>query len=260
MRYIKHLSAALIALGISAPLMAQDTLVIPSQQGGFKVGVDTLYLRKTVDSSFTDSNYDWGFYAHVGYLFPATGNDITIGYTRMRFNDNDSLDMDAIDLEAGQRLTTGAFDVRLIAGVRYKTLGYEFDASNDKTDEVGAINSKFKGVGPMFGANVRYQLGNCFGLDAHMSTALLVGNIKYGYQVPNISGSGDSNGVVPEVNTKFGIDYTMPTSSFGGKSALVVEVGYQADHAFNALSSTIQGFSNTDISLDGPYVDIKYFA
>ena len=49
MTNIKRLSLALVALGLSAPAFAADcrssTVLVPSQHGGFKVGIDALYLR-----------------------------------------------------------------------------------------------------------------------------------------------------------------------------------------------------------------------
>jgi hypothetical protein len=109
MSKMKTLSVALIALGLSAPAFA-SSVIVPSQQGGFKIGVDALYLRPTnsdlgyatlfsfavpgltsTRNNFVDMSYDWGFYAQVGYLFPCTGNDLTFGYTYLRSNDNDSV-------------------------------------------------------------------------------------------------------------------------------------------------------------------------
>jgi hypothetical protein len=46
MRYMKRLSVALIAVGLSAPAFANDSIFVPSQHSGFKVSVDTLYLRE----------------------------------------------------------------------------------------------------------------------------------------------------------------------------------------------------------------------
>lgn len=107
-KYTKRLSFALISLALSAPAFANSTVLLPSQHGGFKVGIDALYLRPTgsglgyattftgtsnfelalARNSTIDPSYDWGVLAEVGYLFPCTGNDITLGYTHSEQTDN----------------------------------------------------------------------------------------------------------------------------------------------------------------------------
>ena len=57
----KRLSLALLALGLSAPAFADSAVVVPSQQGGLKIGVDALYLR----ASNSDLNYATSFAATV---------------------------------------------------------------------------------------------------------------------------------------------------------------------------------------------------
>ena len=101
----------------------------------------------------------------MGYLFPCTGNDLTIGYTYLNTNDTNSIvaaippgfstsilvmplsalaaehfvdddngglfgaaegkseyTLNVLDLEAGQRFTTGAYDLRMFAGLRYANM------------------------------------------------------------------------------------------------------------------------------------------
>src|ERR1700722_3299239 len=113
---LKRLSFALLALGLSAPAFAADccssSVLVPSQHGGFKVGIDALYLRPTSSgldyatlilnnqtnfalgyerNQVIDPSYDWGLYAQVGYLFPCTGNDLTLGYTYLNNNNTSSV-------------------------------------------------------------------------------------------------------------------------------------------------------------------------
>lgn len=252
MRYVKHLSVALIALGLSAPVLANNAVCVPSQQGGLKIGIDALYLRTNSVTSTSDSSYDWGMYAQVGYLFPATANDLTVDYIYLRNDDKDSLNLDTVDLSAGQRITTGLFDMRLFAGVRYNHLDYSLN-----TDYSSNVN-KFHGFGPNFGMDTRCQLGNCLGLDTHVNTGLLVGTLSTRYQDKDNSLSESMNHVVPNVGAKIGIDYTSPISS-NSKSVMAIEIGYQADHYFKALDSRTMNGSN-DLSTDGPYLDIKYYA
>ena len=257
MPYIKHLSVALIALGLSAPVLANNNLTIPSQHGGFKVGVDTLYLSKNAINNANDSSYDWGIYSKIGYIFPGTGNDLTVAYTYLRADDKESMNVDTVDLEGGQRLTTGAFDMRLFAGLRYTHLLYSFENAGSE-GYVQSESNKFYGLGPRFGTDVRYQVGNGFGLDTHLNTALLVGTINSKSQNQHSGISRSSTSVVPQVGAKLGIDYTYAMQG-DSKSALSFEVGYQTNHSFNAIDNTIINGSN-DVSFHGPYIDVKYYS
>ncbi len=247
MRYVKPLSVAIMAIGLSAPCLANDTLTIPSQHGGFKLSVDPLYLR----SNATDTNYDWGTYAQIGYLFPATGNDLTVDYTYLRSGDKETLDLDSTDLEIGQRLTTGDFDVRVFSGARYTHLKYALDSSTSDNQE--SLNNLFHGFGPRAGLDARYQLGGFLGFDTHLSTSLLAGTIST--HLDSQKGGSISQSmtrVVPEVDAKLGIDYTYPMPA--NKNAVVIEVGYQTTNYFNTFGGS------QDETFDGAYLDVKYYA
>lgn len=263
MQHVKQLSVALIALGLSAPILANNSLCIPSQHGGLKVAVNALYLRPHAISNISDSEYDWGMYAQVGYLFPATANDLTINYTYFHPRDNDTkegLDLDNIDLESGQRFTTGAFDVRMFAGIRYGHINYSL---NDNTQ---SLSSKFHGFGPRLGIDTRYQLSNGFGLDTHINTGLVVGTLSSLYQNKGIVEKSDvvkqqyesMTTVIPHASTKIGLDYTYPMQGLS-KSAICLEAGYQTDHYFKALKNVSNGISD-DLSTSGPYIEVKYYA
>lgn len=249
MRYTKHLSMALIALGLSAPVFAytNNTVVIPSQHGGFKVGIDALYLRNNAVTNMSDTSYDLGLYSQIGYLFPSTGNDLTVGYTYLRSDNNDAMNIDTIDLEGGQRLVAGALDMRLFGGLRYSHVNYSLN------NDVDSISSKFHGMGPRFGADVHYHLSNEFGLASHVSTSLLAGTFSTKYNGEKVNVSESMNGIVPNVGAKLGIDYTY-TMSNDSKSLVVFEAGYQTDHNFKVLDNCV------DTSFNGPYVDVKYYA
>lgn len=254
---MKRLSIALMAVGLSAPALANDAVCVPSQKGGFKISVDPLYLRSTPGRNINDSNFDWGFFAQVGYLFPCTGNDLTVNYTYVRSGENPvSLDLDDVNLEVGQRLTTGAFDMRLFSGVGYGHLNYAADMSTPENKQ--SVTGLFHGFGPRVGLDARYQLGNCscVGLDTHLNTALLVGTVSTRSQNQYIAISESTNSIVPEVNAKLGIDYTVPSTN---KSAFGVEIGYQTNNYLNTFNSNLMnGVSNANF--DGVYLDIKYYS
>ena len=311
MTNIKRLSIALVALGLGTPAFAADcrssTVLVPSQHGGFKVGIDALYLRPNgsdlgyatavyFQTSFTsglennqsvDPSYDWGVYAQVGYLFPCTGNDLTVGYTYLNTNDTDSIvitpgtgsgiiitpltffailpfgaaqgkseyTLNVVDLEAGQRFTTGAYDLRMFAGLRYanmdttlKTLAQPFPTGvgefNTTISGIQDFHSQFRGVGPRIGVNARYCLSSGFGLDADLSTSLLVGRVdshckavvNNTFVIPGTfpfeSKNGSNARVVPVLEAKLGGDYTY-IMDCRCKSALVLEAGYQVTNYFN---------------------------
>lgn len=253
MHYVKQLSVALLALGLSAPVLAKHVdvdpmsqVLIPSQQGGFKISIDSLYLQNNAVTNVSDTSYDLGFYGQVGYLFPGTANDLTLAYTYLRADNNDTMDVDSIDIEGGQRMTAGALDLRLFAGMQYSHLNYTFENGDE------SVNSKFHGIGPRVGVDVRYNIGCGFGLDTHLNSALLAGTTSSKYQADKSCWVSSMNGIVPHVGAKMGVDYTycMPGDS---KSSLVFEVGYQTDHHMKALDNC------ADVSFDGPYMDIKYY-
>ena len=346
---IKRLSLALVALGLSAPAFAADccssSVLVPSQHGGFKVGIDALYLRPngsdlgyatdvTRPSNFplglesnksVDPSYDWGVYAQVGYLFPCTGNDLTLGYTYLNTNNTDSIvaptpasagtgilvtplsllggvtyfgaaegkseyTLNVVDLEAGQRFTTGAYDLRMFGGLRYanmdttlKTLAQPFASATTPTSGIQDFHSQFRGVGPRIGVDARYCLSSGFGLDADLSTSLLVGTVDSKFDASTTIGSGSpsrfasKNGsntrVVPVLEAKLGGDYTY-IMDCRCKSALVLEAGYQVTNYFNvsdvharvispsgvSAGSFLSTGSTGDVAFDGPYLGVKYYA
>lgn len=254
MQPMKCLSVALIAVGLSAPVLANesnDSLYVPSQHGGFKFAVDPLYLRKNNLINGSDSSYDWGTYAQIGYLFPATGNDITVDYTYLRAGDTEKLDLDDVDLELGQRVTTGAMDFRLFSGVRYSHLNYGLDTGKE------SLKNLFHGYGIRMGLDARYQLVNGFGLDTHVNTSLVTGTTTSHLLKDSTLFVSQRNSILPELNAKFGVDYTyaIPNSN---KNAFVVEVGYQANNYFHFNTDFVNGSGDT--TLDGVYLDVKYFA
>jgi|SRR5882672_4231758 len=269
MRHVKQLSVALIALGLSAPVFANNLVCVPSQKGGLKVAVDALYLRQNAVSNVNDDSYDWGMYTQVGYLFPCTGNDLTVNYTYFHpsnKDDNERIDLDNVDLEFGQRLTAGDFDIRMFSGIRYGHINYSVN------DDVQSLTSKFHGFGPRVGIDARYQLSSGFGLDTHLNTGLVVGTLSSKYQNKEYAEKSDpisSNAnqyesmtqVMSNASAKIGLDYTCPMSC-GNKTPaalLAFEVGYQTDHYFKALKNVSSGQSG-ELSTSGPYVEIKYYA
>jgi Legionella pneumophila major outer membrane protein precursor len=269
MRYMKRLSVALIAVGLSAPAFANESIFVPSQHSGFKVSVDTLYLRENSINKTVDSNYGFGNDIQIGYLFPNTGNDLTVHYN-MSSQDNSNAstddkgvfvkgnqtsDLGIIDLEGGQRFCASSLDMRVFGGLRYMKLAHGFKVNSDFGDQ--SFDTKFSGVGPRFGTDARYNLGCGLGLDAHLNTALLVGKVNNSYEDKNLSTrSSEISRVVPQVEGKLGFDYT---SAFCNKAALVFEIGYQTSNNFNVIDASMIN-SASDANFNGAYLDVKYYS
>ena len=359
---LKCLFVALLALGLTAPAFADDAVLVPSQQGGFKVGIDALYLRSTsigldyatrivfptdasslgtASNAIIDPSYHLGAYLQAGYLFPCTGNDLTLGYTYLSNDSTSSITapapiingtsatatggifvlpilglftigttggfgsaqgkveytLDVVDLEAGQRFTSGSYDMRMFAGLRYanidstlSTLALPYvlapnitgGSINRVLSAVQDFNSEFRGIGPRLGVDARYCLSSGFGVDMNVSTALLVGNTNSHYNATLIPAGFSTSSfhaenpsttrIVPVLEAKLGLDYAFAFCSNG--SALILEAGYQvtnyfnaSDHNFSILSTKASTFGSTlssgganDVAFDGPYLGVKYYA
>lgn len=104
-RNIKCFSLTLLALGLSAPVLAASSpfsVTVPNQQGGFSVGADVLWLRPNspntnfgiitltptpeltnISVQSVDPSNHWAFDLMVSYRIPCTGNDISALWTHL---------------------------------------------------------------------------------------------------------------------------------------------------------------------------------
>lgn len=115
---VKRLTLALIAVGLSSPVLASTFDVsVPCQSGGLIVGGTGLYLMPSSNNTVygasvgaaniplgitlptgpafflqnasggnslsNDPNYGWGWGAQLGYAFPNTGNDVMAKYSHL---------------------------------------------------------------------------------------------------------------------------------------------------------------------------------
>jgi hypothetical protein len=126
------LGLALLLSGLAANASAaypagtsRCEVTVPSYSGGFTFGLTGLYWRATPPRDFgttfshdidlfdfdpltalidpatfnhhnTDNDYDWGFKANVGYIFPCSGNDVNLRYTHFDRNEDGGSDGFAI--------------------------------------------------------------------------------------------------------------------------------------------------------------------
>ena len=129
--------------------------------------------------------------------------------------------------------------------------------------------------------DARYCLSSGFGLDADLSTSLLVGRVDSHFKaavtdtddLPAVffdSKNGSNTRVVPVLEAKLGGDYTY-IMDCRCKSALVLEAGYQVTNYFNVSdvharvidplgASFLSTGSTGDVAFDGPYLGVKYYA
>ena len=114
---VKRLTLALIAVGLSSPVLASSMDVsVPCQSGGVIVGATGLYMMPSSDGTSygasyssifgsgvsavgnntfvtgnhndgtslgNDPSYGWGYGVQLGYAFPNTGNDIMAKYSHL---------------------------------------------------------------------------------------------------------------------------------------------------------------------------------
>src|SRR5262249_39196644 len=95
---------------------------------------------------------------------------------------------DAVDLDIGQKVNFGCnFLFHIFTGVRWADLEQQQNTTFSRTDLEGTTivehtdshyndESEFKGVGPQLGIDGRYCFGYGFGIDAGLTTSLLVGH------------------------------------------------------------------------------------
>jgi hypothetical protein len=210
---------------------------------------------------------------------------------------------DAVDLDVGQFVNMGTrLQARLFAGLRYAHIERNLDDTFNAAAATPAgtvlppaflteeYDSKFDGIGPLFGVDTSYHLGYCFGLVAHADLALLVGTVKtsdtftqsditlsetvLGTTTTSIS-ADDLTRVVPGFDGKLGLDWTYPFT-YGcncDEGEFSIEAGYQWTYYIDAVDrlepdeSTVvrdvpTSFDSvervsSDIGFDGPYVTLS---
>ena len=217
--------------GAPAPVPTRTSIpvVVPVQDDGWFIGAEGIFAQPNnpklsygiidpnTDTDPTgklaqiEPNHHLSFTAGMGYHFAGTGADVSLSYTRIHTDDEDSssvdegiiwgrlvhpsasgeyetasanvkFDHDAVDLLFGQNIKVGNhLDVHLGAGVRYAQLNTEFrtsyaadDSQEDETVDVKLI-SDFFGAGPRITLDNIYKFGPGFGLNASFGGSLLIG-------------------------------------------------------------------------------------
>lgn len=211
-----------------------------------------------------------------------------------------SFDIKDGDLDFGHHFVGDCYDLRVFAGAKYakldrdiQTIGFPGIGNAAIVPGVQDVDSKFNGFGPHFGVQGRYAFYQGFGLNADVSVAYLVGQMKSSFlgAVSNLlsnTATVDNNAYtvnhqedrnVPVLSGRVGIDYTFRFDC-SGQSAWILEAGYQTAHYLGAAQVQSVSFNDflsqgapiifnneittpggsASIALDGIYVGLKYYA
>jgi hypothetical protein len=241
-------------------------------------------------------NFNGGTFA--GFNFD--GFDIPSSVSASSSVDNK---MDAVDLDVGQYVNVGTrLQMRFFGGLRaarveqnisdsyYGTWDFSNFIGNPALtnvlsyNEFDSFDSEFKGIGPRFGVDSSYHVWDCFGVVAHVSAALLVGETETSASsvasfttsqnnFPNLFpltfatniNQVDENRVVPNIDAALGIDYTW---EFVNRSTLTIEAGYKVSTYIDAvdkfdIAGNFGGLGaperdSSTVSYDGPYLALNF--
>lgn len=268
----------------------------PDYDWGYRVSLGYIFPCSSYDVNVTYSNFNNTTKDNVVYhdaivfgtttplvLTTADGDASDIRtHARVNFN------YQALDVDFGQHYNIGCnTHVRLLAGVRFADVERKFNVDYDQLETDGDVTdnfifrttqkSEFKGVGPRFGTNVQYNLGNGFGVVGEATGSLLVGHLDSNFFERDlvIDADGDTvfddfgsfhnpkhTKVVPNLTAKLGVNYNYELCN-ATRTKLSFEAGYQVDHYFNVAQSVtaVNAFDgakqNSDISFNGPYVGFQ---
>lgn len=176
--------------------------------------------------------------------------------------------IDNVDLE--RKINRCYFDLELNGALAASTI------SNGNQNE----RSEFDAWGPRIGVDAEYCLYQGLAIVGHFNTTLFVGDEDYHFLAKAVDTDGElvdplaqsvlhgkfKDRVVPNINTKLGLDYTFRFCN-RSRTSLVIEAGYQVDHFFDAFrgikfsgeSDDEVGVSSTEYSnfeLQGPYIGL----
>lgn len=185
-------------------------------------------------------------------------------------NGNFKIDFDTVDANVGQNIYFGRLLTRIFSGIEYADFKkdivtnatFVIIATTVDFDLVNATHfttdSSYRGVGPELGFNARYPLlvdsngVGGLGLDGELKSALLIGEAKTSgsllqfmfqplvVQAFNVSQNfamRDEVRIVPALDAKLGVDYSLPIFN----SMLKLAGGYEAARYFNALDRITGG-------------------
>jgi len=180
---------------------------------------------------------------------------------------------DEVNLEFGQHVDFGdTKSVRFHGGIEYARLDNTGSVTvNIPTNAVSVYASNsasYNGFGPRVGLDLNYNWGNGLGIYANGATSLLAGSVKFSSYGNLISSgitssyslSGSSTSIVPELESKLGIQYDYPLA----QGDLNFDFGWLWINYFNSHSN-VSSYSSEqvvagDFGLQGLYFGVKWLA
>lgn len=188
---MKRLTLMLAAIGLSATSLhaaAELNVSVPQLKGGLTVGIQGIYAEPgisngdldyatvvvpmnttsahpsaTTETKSVEPDFDWGYGASIGYVFPNTGNDVNVSYWHLNanskvsanaigevvslasftpaiFNQSDKvngvasanfhLNLNQVDLTAGQYINLATYlHLHPFAGLRYVDVKRDLNAN-----------------------------------------------------------------------------------------------------------------------------------
>ncbi len=272
--------------------------VNPSYSAGFDIGA-----RYYIDSTNNDIHFSWdhlrtsnsnstqaGSSQFVVVMFqagPSAGQSLndpsTHADARAKFY------YDVMNLDVGRYFDFCDTQLRLYLGVSAAQIKENLSATfrdNASTYSVNfENNSRFTGVGPLFGADGKYKLPYGFGVIGSANISALIGTVNpittFTSSSPELTDDGiaannqsisprDTNQVVPAFAGKIGLDYTY---SFCNGVSFTAALGYESAVYFNSIVAynpvTVFGNVNTgtialsslgksvsNFTVQGPFVNL----
>lgn len=265
------------------------------QDSGNDVQLSWTHFDNNDSASFTVPN-EYVMISRLGVPFPVGIGSIIFdddepGFDSAYASSEAKTKLDSIDLDVGQYVDIGTrLRMRMFAGLRVAQVRsdlnnhYQGMLTTEELDDDELIteeltvtgyenfNSKFTGIGPRFGVDSAYHIGNCFGVVGHASFALLVGQTKTdtnfhynattlengefdeSYDVNGYINSDDTTRVVPVLDAKLGLDFS---HEFDNGGVLTIEGGYQWTQYIDAIDRLDTGSSVLEPIDDGEMVGLS---
>jgi hypothetical protein len=229
------------------------------------------------------------FVVPIFQVGPSIGQ--SVNYPTQQAHANVKFNYDVVNLDAGQYVSYGQrTQVRFYAGLSgaqlKETLNTLFQDNGATFGINSENNSKFTGVGPLFGVDGLYKLPHNVGITGALAASALIGRSEastdYTSYSPQLAAAGvatnhqsitpkDTTQVVPGFNGKLGLNYTQV---FGKGNVCALEVGYEYATYFNAvvaynpavvfgevnlgtIALSSLGKSVSNFSVNGPYVNLS---